>query len=452
MQFKESEIIELKKSTAQIENSLEDICAFCNHKGGMLYFGINEIGKVVGQDISDSTLKRISQLISQKIKPEIQPIIKELVLEGKKIIEVKIPEGLNKPYSIDGKAYKRIGSETRVMSFEELKKSLKWSVIKDWAYEICEQATFKDIDLNKVKEYLKMRDSNRNVSSKLSISIKEILENINATKKGKPTNAGILFFGKMPLKYIPQAQLRLARIKGLENYNDILDRFDCQGTLWEMVNDAELFIKRNINLLGLRTNKFKRIDKFEYPIKALREAIINALIHRDYLTPSDVRVFIFDNRIEVINPGTFPDDVTPKKPKHKPVNPLLANYMYDIGFIEKYGSGINLENNLCVENGNKKPRYDLSSTIETKAIFDSQLYKRIFEDYPEKVTEKVTENQVQIIELIQNDVNITISKLSEILQISPKNIKENISKLKQKGILERIGPDKGGYWKVINKK
>ena len=81
MQFKESETIELKKSTSQLENSLEDICAFCNNKGGYLYFGINEQGKIVGQNVSDSTLKLIAQKISQKIKPEIQPSIKEIVFD-----------------------------------------------------------------------------------------------------------------------------------------------------------------------------------------------------------------------------------------------------------------------------------------------------------------------------------------------------------------------------------
>src|SRR3989338_5211408 len=121
----------------------------------------------------------------------------------------------------------------------------------------------------------------------------------------------------------------------------ILDRLDGRGVLWEMVEQIEEFLKKHINFMGFRTEKsFQREDKFDIPIKAIRELIINALIHRDYETTSDVRVFIFDDRVEIINPGAFPKGVTPSKPLHKPVNRLISQYMYDIGFIEKYGSGI----------------------------------------------------------------------------------------------------------------
>ena len=105
-----------------------------------------------------------------------------------------------------------------------------------------------------------------------------------------------------------------------------------------MVEQAEFFLRKHINFMGIRTEKsFQREDKFDIPIKALRELMINALIHRDYETTADVRVFILDDRVEIINPGHFPKGVTPSKPKHEPVNRTLSQYMYDIGFIEKYG-------------------------------------------------------------------------------------------------------------------
>ncbi len=100
----------------------------------------------------------------------------------------------------------------------------------------------------------------------------------------------VVFFASS--KHIP-------RIKGTKIFNTILDKWDCDGTLWDMVLEAEDFIKRNIRYMGLRTDKFQRIDKYEYPIKALKEAIINGLIHRDYQSRADVRVFIFDDRVEI---------------------------------------------------------------------------------------------------------------------------------------------------------
>jgi len=103
----ESEKLEFKKSTTQLDKSLKSICGFLNHEGGRVYFGIDKKGKVVGQEVSDKTLKSISQKIRQRIKPEITPEVRVLETEGKKVIEVKVKEGNNKPYYLDGIAYKR---------------------------------------------------------------------------------------------------------------------------------------------------------------------------------------------------------------------------------------------------------------------------------------------------------------------------------------------------------
>ena len=163
------------------------------------------------------------------------------------------------------------------------------------------------------------------------------------------------------------------KFKGNEVINPTLDSVTCEGTLPEILELSEDFIRKNIRLLGTRTEKsFRREDKFEYPIKALREAIVNALIHRNYFETGDVRVFIFDNRIEITNPGTFPKGVTPKRPEHKPVNDILCQLIFDIGQIEKYGSGIKMMKSLSKEWGNKEPYYELSP-ISSKIIFESQI-------------------------------------------------------------------------------
>jgi ATP-dependent DNA helicase RecG len=236
----------------------------------------------------------------------------------------------------------------------------------------------------------------------------------------------------------------MARMKGKEVNGVILDRLDCDGTLWEMIEQAEKFLKEHINFMGFRTSKsFQRVDKFDIPIKALRELIINALIHRDYETTADVRVFVFDDRIEIINPGTFPKGVTPKKPLHKPVNNLLSQYMYDIGFIEKYGSGIVGVRSLLKENGNRELRYVLSK-IETRAVTYSQVGERV----GERVGEKLTGNQEKIIRLISEKREVSARELSAEVGISSRKVEENIFKLKKKGMLKRIGSARGGYWEI----
>ncbi|MEA1877992.1 MAG: putative DNA binding domain-containing protein, partial [Bacteroidota bacterium] len=120
----ESERVEFKKSTAQMERALKAMCSFLNHKGGAVYFGVSDNGDIVGQDVSDSTLKSISQKVRQKIKPEVCPRINVLEAGGKKVVEVAVAKGTNKPYYLDGIAYNRAGSESPVIAPEEVNKKL----------------------------------------------------------------------------------------------------------------------------------------------------------------------------------------------------------------------------------------------------------------------------------------------------------------------------------------
>ncbi len=443
MKFKESETVELKPSLSQLERTLKTVCAFLNHKGGIIYFGVSDKGEVIGQVATDSNFKKISQQIGSRIKPAVVPVIEEIEVEGLPVIKVTV-EKYNKELNyFDAVPYIKSGTETIAMPPDEVKKLILNCAKFEWDGWICEDSTFEDIDIEKVKKYLQFREKERKISAKINMPLKDFLNNIKAVSGDKPTNAGMLFFGKDPLKYLHHAQLRIARIKGTEIFNTILDKWDCDGTLWDMVLEAEDFIKRNIRYMGLRTDKFQRIDKYEYPIKALKEAIINGLIHRDYLSMADVRVFIFDDRVEIVSPGSFPDGVTPEKPTHKPVNSILSSYMYDIGLIEKYGSGIYLENKLCRMNGNEKPIYNLAD-IETKVIFKSQV-RTISMDVIER-KHKLNDRQIKAIEYIVENSKITTQEYMELAEVSLKTAKRDISDLKDKRIIRFVGSAKTGYY------
>ncbi len=192
-----------------------------------------------------------------------------------------------------------------------------------------------------------------------------------------------------------------------------------------MVNTAEEFIRKNIRLLGTRTEaSFRREDKFEYPIKALREAINNALVHRNYLETGDVRVFIFDNRIEIINPGNFPEGVSPDNPIHKPVNEILSKFVYDIGFIDKYGSGIQMMKDLSKEWGNNEPYYDLHP-VETKIIFESQIQESTYIELPEYLNKR----QQKALEYIKIKKRITSKQYQQINKVSKRTVWKDINGL-----------------------
>ena len=320
--------------------------------------------------------------------------IESVDIDGKSALLIRVSESSLKPVSVSGRCYKRVGNSNRVMSPQEIAQMHLNTTGQSWDQLLVTRAGIDDIDEKKVEWYLTRRETIRNVSKPQDMSIAAFLKNINGiSEDGIPTHAGLLFFSKHPLRrFFYNAQLRVVKFKGTSILHPVIDRLDCSETLWENVNAAEEFIRKNIRLLSFRTSRsFQRDDKFEYPLDALREAIINALIHRNYQETADVRVFIFDNRVEVINPGTFPEGVSPDEPSHKPVNPTLSQLMFDVGFIERYGAGIRMMKRLSAEWGNTEPRYEFHP-LQTTIIFDSPIQESTFIEIDD-ISEQLNERQ-----------------------------------------------------------
>ena len=308
------------------QEAIETAAAFANTNAGIIFIGVSDNQKITGTTIGKETLRDVTNRISQAIDPRVGLEIESVDVEGKSVLLVRIAESPIKPVSVKGICYKRVGNSNRVMSPQEIAQTHLKSVGKTWDQLSIVSARSDDIDEQKIQWYLNRRETVRNVSQPQNMSTTDLLRNINCIgNKKTPTHAGILFFGKHPQIFFQNSQLRVARFKGTSVIHPVIDRLDCSGTLWEIVITAEEFIRKNIRLLSLRSSKsFQRDDKFEYPLDALREAIINGLIHRNYQEPADVRVFIFDDRVEIINPGSFPEDVSP----HKPLNGFFIGISY----------------------------------------------------------------------------------------------------------------------------
>jgi len=406
----------------------------------------------LGVNIGKETVEDLANWIKRNTDPPIYPQLYIHKIDGKEIIEILVKEAEEKPVFYDGHAFQRAGRTSPRVSVAKIREMARQERTKlSWDERICEDATLKDIDKQKVRWFLEERERVRNVKKPVDMSWDELLVNIGAVDVNveKPTNAGILFFGKYPQRFFLNSQLRVVRFKGTDVTHPVIDRLDCRGTLWEIVELAEEFIRRNIRLLSYRTStSFQREDKFEYPLDALREAMINALIHRDYLETADVRVFIFDNRTEIINPGGFPAGVSPEEPIHKPVNPILCQCMYDAGFIEKYGSGIKMMKRLCREWGNKMPYYKLHP-LETKVIFDSPVQETTYTEITD-ISEKLNDRQKKALFSATRKGFITRKEYIEINRVSVRTAYLELKDLVEKGFL--IVEGKGRGVKYLSKK
>jgi len=438
----ESEILELKPSLSQTKNIIETVSAFSNTKGGSIIIGADDKGNIIGIDVGEKTIEGLANKIKQNTDTQIYPSISVEKIDGKNIIVVEVKESKSKPVFAFDRVYKRIGKSNHRISSDEIRKMALDGKKIYWDEQICEGASLEDIDKKKVEWYLDRRERIRKVSKPERMGMKTLLLNVGAAKKVnseiKPTNAGMLFFGKNPQRFILQSQLRSARFAGKTLTRDFLDRLDCSGTLWKMIERMEDFVRKNIRLFGFRTEySFQRIDKLEYPIKAIREGIINALIHRNYFEPADTRVVIFDDRIEIISPGSFPKGVTPEKPKHVPVNPILCQLMYDVGFIEKYGSGIYMINELCEKWGIPKPEYDLSE-VETKVIFKSSGKAIVIREI-EKLGVELNGRQRKALQYVLERGFITNGSYQKLNDVGKKTAYLELSGLIDKGLLSSTG-------------
>jgi len=441
MNLKESQKVELKKSLSQLDEALKAICAFLNHKGGKVYFGVDDKGKIIGLEVTDKTLRKISQQIHSRIKPEIAPEIKEIKQEGKSTIEVIIPEGANKPYFLNGIAYKRVGTENRIIPPDELKKIILEQKQTRWDEEICDDATLKDIDEKAVRDFLEKAKRERNYETQPGLKLGNILEKLGLMIDNKLTNAAILFFGKNPQKFFPQAEVRCARFKGNDVTSPFIDMKIISGRLPEQIEKAEEFVLFNIKKAAwIEPGVARRIEKFEYPPEAIREAIVNAICHRDYRSSGNVQIRIFDEKMEIWNPGTLPEGITVEslKKQHlsKPRNKSIAKLLFLTKHIEQWGSGTNKMVEVCIKEGLPEPEF-----IELKNDF----YVTLTRSRVNLLLEKpglLNQRQREAIEYLKIKNVITSSEYKEIFKCSERTARMDLKKLVELQVVKQVGRSK----------
>lgn len=441
MELKESQTVELKKSLSQLDDALKSVCAFLNHKGGTVYFGVDDKGIIIGLEVSDKTLRKISQQIILRIKPEIAPEIKEVEEMGRSIIQVKVPEGSNKPYFLNGIAYKKIGTEKRAIPPDELKRIILEQKQIMWDEEICEGATLNDIDKISVKNFLMKSKEKRNYDVKLDIDVKNILEKFALIKNGRLTNTAILFFSKEPQKFFLQAEIRCAKFKGNDVTNPFISMNVIGNCIQEQIDNTEKFVLNNIKKAAwIEPGKIERVEKWEYPLGVIREAIVNAICHRDYSSVGNVQIRIFDTRIEIWNPGKLPEGLTVKslKKQHisKPRNKSIAKLLFLIKYIEQWGSGTNKMVEICLNEGLPEPEFreigkDFCVTLTCSRV------NELLEN-----PELLNERQRQIMGYLKAKRVITSPEYKEIFKCSERTARMDLRRMVEFGIVKQVGKSK----------
>lgn len=321
---------QFKKNETNPTSVSQELCAFANSKGGMLIIGVDDYGSIVG--LTPADIRRLNQLISNaasEIRNPINPETENIKVEEKLVLVVHVPEGKDKPYfASDGAIYMKSGADKRkVTSKEELRRLFQESDILHADQTTIEETTLDDLDRDYFDEFYRKEYGHSFTDE--AVDLMSLLSNLNLARSGRINLAGLLLFGKQPQKYKPQFMIKAVHFAGTEDTSDqYLDSEDIGGKLAEQYNHGMAFIKRNLKKEQKQQPR-NSLGESKIDEGVFEELLVNALIHRDYFINAPVRLFIFDDRIEIISPGLLPNNLTIENIKSgvsNQRNPIISSF------------------------------------------------------------------------------------------------------------------------------
>lgn len=415
------------------------ISAFANTKGGIILLGVDKNSNPVGIELSTRFLEDLTNRIVNKLS--LYPDIETIDIDGKRIISVSV---VHSGYlvSYEGRYYERIGNTTREMNQQKLKALLLRG--KPWD-SITTDISWEEIDSDSVKNFIHLAVNNNRLTN---VSLNEpqqiILEKLDLLVDGKLTNGAVLLFGNNPQKHFINLCFRMGRFK---TETTIIDDKWIKGNLFQQFEETIKIIKQFISV-RYEIKGIERKDIWDYPITAIREAMLNALTHRDYFNIANFIVIkVYDDHIWFYNPGGLPEGITIeqlKKPHQSYLrNPLIAKVFYLAGFIEQYGSGTVRMVNWMKEAALPEPEYK-----EEMGGFSVYFHKDIYtEEYLRK--KGLNERQIKAVMYVKEKGKITNKEYQKINICSRNTATNDLRILVEKEVLKESGKKGAGAYYVI---
>jgi len=440
----ESETVEFKESFDR--ECIEAACAFANTRGGTIFIGINDKGEIKGIQLGKRTPNVWINQIIQSTEPKVMIRPEKLSVKKKAVIAFLVSESRIKPVSFKGRYFKRIGSSNRQMSWEDITKLVLESVGTTWDGLIEPRATLEDIDLEKVKKFVSLCNKTGRRPIPENEAPLMTLEKLELIQKEKPTRAAILLFGKNPQRFYLQAILKMGRFR---SETIIVDDKEVHGTLLEQVEEAMLYFRDRLQTRFEFTGELQRKVIWEYPLEALRETVINAVCHRDYLDSANTQIKIYDDHILVWNPGRLPPDLSLDQLKtdhpSRPHNGLIAEAFFYAGYIEKWGGGTLKVIRECIDSGLPEPEF-----FEDMGMFGVTLRKDI---YSEKNLKELgfNDRQIKAVMHVKERGKITNREYQKINQVSRQTASRELLHLTEGKLLIRYGETGRGTYYTLAK-
>ncbi len=344
----ESETLEFKETTGTRREAARTVCAFLNQDGGQVLFGVTRDGGVVGQQVGERTIEELSAELRQ-IDPPAFPTVERVPLgSGREVIVVSTGRGPTRPYIFRGNAYRRVGNTTLAMSPDEYNRMLfeRMHSEQRWENQPAAGWSINDLDVAEIRRVVAEGVRRGRMDEPPSREPADLLRGLGLLHDGVLLRAAAVLFGNGERLEVdmPQCLLRVARFRGTDKMH-FLDNRQFNGNAFTLLANAERFLRDSLPIAArFEDDRFDRIDKPLYPPLATREALANALCHRDYsIGGGSIGAAIYDDRLEITSAGSLHFGLTPEKlfvpHESRPWNPLIARAFHRRGIIEEWGHG-----------------------------------------------------------------------------------------------------------------
>ena len=440
----ESNTLEFKQSFGK--EAIETVCAFANSQGGWLLIGVQDNGTIQGVPFTEEMPQQIINQIKTQTEPGLIVDVEPVVLEGKSVLVIKVGEFPIKPVSCKGWFYKRKANSNHQLNLTEIANLHLQSLQLSWDAYPANGANWQDLDPAKIEQFIGRVNQKGRFS--LQGTQQENLAKLNLLKDGQVSNAAKLLFGKEQTLY----NIHIGRFK---TPSMIIDDKMVRATLFDAVEETMRIIISHLKVaFEITGKKIERTEIFEYPLEALRELVLNSIIHRDYTSPVDNQIKIFDQKITIFNPGRLYGDLTIEQLKtdsypSRTRNKLIAEAFYLTGDIEKYGSGYQRIRKAIQDYPTMTFDYEESGDgyMVTVGYAQQKLTTQTNGGVTEGVTEGVNEGVKKLLDFIKQNPGLRTTQIEAQLNVPVKTLERWLRQLKDQNAIEFKGATKtGGYY------
>jgi len=316
---------------------------------------------------------------------------------------------------------------------------------------VCEGAKLRDIDNKAITDFVETSEAAGRLKLKGSRAPKAILQNFNLLREGSPTNAAMLLFGKDPRRFFSNVQVHCFHFHGTVKQKPIASQQPYEGRLIEVIDEAVEFVLGKIDRrVGTRVQTARAPVNFEIPRPVILEAIVNAVAHRDYRSNGFVQVIVFSDRMEVWNPGELPPGLTPEllREPHGPMprNPLIAEPLYRVNYVEKAGTGTTDMIADCRKAGIPEPDFEQRGPYFVVTVWRDWLTDEVLSEY------NLNDRQKKAVVYLKTHGKISNTEYQQVANSIKKTATRDLNDLKEKGIISQVGNRGPGVHYVIAKK